>query len=218
MLLNPQKSSFILFSKSKQNFTTRLEIEDRTIDRKSEVKICGIWLSEDLSWSKNCDELCRKAYARIPMISRLKYIGTKIEDLIQIYCLYVRSILEYCSIVFHSSLTRDQPEQLEAVQKVALFCILGENYVSHSAALEMTGLSLLSERREKREEMFIRRCLTHPKHSRLFPRKHVDSDRAVRSREPFQVNHARTEFYRKSAIVNCQNKANAMVAAGKLHI
>ena len=34
MLLNPLKSSFTLFSKSKQNFTTRLKIDGKTIERK----------------------------------------------------------------------------------------------------------------------------------------------------------------------------------------
>ena len=67
------------------------------------------------------------------MISKLKYIGTRTEDLIEIYCLYVRSVLEYCSVVFHSSLTVNQSKQLEAVQSASLFAILGDNYVSSSA-------------------------------------------------------------------------------------
>ena len=152
------------------------------------------------------------------MISKLKYIGTKTEDLIEIYCLYVRSLLEYCSVVFHSSLTKEQIDQLENVQHVALFAILGENYVSPSAAREMTGLPELSERRERRLETFIRRSLDHPKHSKLFPRKEVKSERSVRDREPFQVNFARTEFYSRSTIVYCQNKANQMVRDGKLKL
>ena len=208
----------MIFSKTKQNFTTRLSIDNINIERKSEVKICGIWLTEDLSWSKNCDELCRRAYARIPMISKLKYIGTKTEDLLDIYCLYVRSVLEYCSVAFHSSLTNEQINQLECVQQVALFAILGDNYVSHEAAREMTGIQKLSETREERVESFIRRSLVHPKHSKLFPRKKVDSEREVRSREPFIVNYARTEFYRRSTIMNCQNKANQMVAKGRLKL
>ena len=111
------------------------------------MKICGVWLEEDLSWSKNCDELSRRAYARLPMLSKLKYVGTKTEDLLDIYRLYVRSILEYCAVVYHSGLTQEQSHQLETVQRVALATILADNYVSYDTTREMTGIPLLSERR-----------------------------------------------------------------------
>ena len=153
--LNPEKSNFIIFSKSKQKFTTRLNLDEKAIEKKKTVKICGLWLSEDLSWNKNCQELCKRAFSRLPMISKLKYLGTKTEDLIDIFCLFVRSVLEYCSVV--------------SVQTAALFTILGDNFVSSSAAREMTGLALLSERRERRVEAFTRKSLKHPKHSLLFP-------------------------------------------------
>ena len=88
------------------------------------------------------------------MILKLKYVGTKIEDLLDIYRLYVRSILEYCAVVFHSGLTLEQSHQLESVQRVTLATILGDNYVSYDAAREMTGIPLLSERRQQRVETF----------------------------------------------------------------
>ena len=152
------------------------------------------------------------------MLSNLKYIGTKTEALIEIYCLYIRSVLEYCSVAFHSSLTIDQSDQLEAVQRASLRVILGDNYVSSSAAREMTGLPLLSERRQSRVETFSRRAIVHPKHSLLFPRNQVNSDRQVREREAFKVNKARTDYYQDSAIIHCQKTLNRMVKEGKLKL
>ena len=110
------------------------------------------------------------------MLAKLKYVGTKTEDLLTIYCMYIRSILEYCSTVWHSSLTEQQTEQLEADQSAALYTILGENYVSASAAREMTGMELLSVRRERRIESFCLKALKHPRHSQLFPRNKVESE------------------------------------------
>ena len=106
------------------------------------------------------------------MISKLKYIGTCIEDLLDIYCLYVRSVLEYCAVVYHSSLTQEQSNQLESVQRVCLATILGDNYVSYEAAREMTGLPLLSARRERRVETFCRRAIVHPRHKEHVPPQH----------------------------------------------
>ena len=47
------------------------------------------------------------------MIAKLKYVGVRTEDLIDIYKLFIRSCLEYCSVVYHSSLTVEQSMKLE---------------------------------------------------------------------------------------------------------
>ena len=84
------------------------------------------------------------------MLTKLKYVGVPIEDLIDVYILFIRSCAEYCAVVFHSSLTVENTASLERIQKTSLKVILGENYVSYEAALEMTGLDSLFDRREKR--------------------------------------------------------------------
>ena len=70
------------------------------------------------------------------MLTKLRYVGTKIEDLVEIYILYIRSITEYCSVAYHSSLTVAQSDKIERIQKVCLRVILGDMYVSYEAALE----------------------------------------------------------------------------------
>ena len=105
------------------------------------------------------------------MITKLKYAGVSTEDLIEIYILFIRSIAEYCSVAFHSSLTIENSDKLEQIQKICLKVILGEMYVGYSEALEMCGLKLLSDRRKDRCLDFARKCLKHPKNSRLFPLK-----------------------------------------------
>ena len=59
------------------------------------------------------------------MITKLKYVGVAEEDLLHIYILYIRSLLEYCSVVWHSTLTVDQNHDIESVQKLCLKVILG---------------------------------------------------------------------------------------------
>ena len=49
------------------------------------------------------------------MLTKLKYAGVPKEDLITIYILYIRSLLEYCSVVRHSTLTDEQFNNLESV-------------------------------------------------------------------------------------------------------
>ena len=57
-------------------------------------------------------KICVKAYSRMSMITKLKYVGVTIEDLIDIYILYIRSITEYCSVVYHSRLTHEDSDKI----------------------------------------------------------------------------------------------------------
>ena len=117
MKLNIDKCNYMVFSRSSEKFTTRLQIKGKILDRKSVSKLLGIWISEDLNWTKNCQEICKKAYFRLALITKLRYVGVRTEDLIEIYILFIRSITECCSVVFHSRLTVEQSQKLENIQK-----------------------------------------------------------------------------------------------------
>ena len=105
MLLNEKKSNYIIFTRSKENFSTRLFLNESPLERVSVTKMLGVWLQEDLGWEENTKQICKKAYTRVSLLTKLKYIGISTEDLITIYILFIRSITEYCSVAFHNSLT-----------------------------------------------------------------------------------------------------------------
>ena len=60
MKLNQAKCNYMVFSRSKSKFATRLKIDDKAIDRVSVSKLLGIWISDDMSWSRNTQEICKK--------------------------------------------------------------------------------------------------------------------------------------------------------------
>ena len=103
------------------------------------------------------------------MLTELKYVGVPKEDLIQIYILFVRSLLEYCSTVWHSTLTVEQSNNLERVQKLCLKIILGQDYQGYDDALEKCGLERLTLRREAKCLNFGLKSLLHPVHCEMFP-------------------------------------------------
>ena len=207
MKLNPDKCYYMIFSRSEIDFATRLSVNNRILDQKHATKLLGVWLEDTMSWSRNCKELCMKSYSRLTMITKLKYVGVKTEDLIDIYKLFIRSCLEYCSVVYHSSLTIEQSNKLERVQKTCLKVILGDNYVSYEAALEMSGLESLFIRRTRRCLNFSLGCLKYSKTSKLFP-LNQNQEKSVRNHEKFHVNFAKTSKYQHSAIPYCQKLLN----------
>jgi hypothetical protein len=208
MKLNEEKSNYMVLSNCKEKFATRLTLNSKKLDRVKEICHLGLWITEDLKWEKQVSETCKRTYSRIKMISKLKYVGVPTEDLIQIYSMFIRSIAEYCTTVFHSSLTQKLSNKLESIQKTCLRVILGEMYVSYEAALEMSGLDSLEERRTKRSLSFAKKCLNHPTNHSLFPPNPSTDTHEVRSREAFLVNKANTEAYRKSTIPDLQRRLN----------
>ena len=58
MYINESKSKFIIFSRSKDQFATRLSLNGLGIERVSVIKCLGIWLQEDMGWERNTKEMC----------------------------------------------------------------------------------------------------------------------------------------------------------------
>ena len=213
MQLNPSKSNYMVFSRSNTEFATRLSLDNHTLDRVEEVKLVGVWLTTFLDWEKNTREMTKRAYARMTLLTKLKYVGTSTQDLIDVYSLYIRSILEYCSVVWHSTLTVQQTTAIERVQKLCLKVILGSDYNGYEHALEICGLEKLTDRREARCLKFGLKSLLHPVHCNLFPvNPSILADyNDTPNREHFQVNWARTDSYRMSAIPYMQRLLNNYV-------
>ena len=127
MRLNESKCNYMVFSRSNTEFVTRLHINDHLLEKVESIKLLGMHISQDLSWDRNCQEICRRAYSRLSLLTKLKYAGISTEDLIEVYILFIRSIIEYCAVVYHSSLTVKQSDKLES--------ILGDMYISYTVSL-----------------------------------------------------------------------------------
>ena len=82
--------------------------------------LLGVIISDDLSWKANTAQLTKKAYSRMIILKKLVQFSVPLEDLIQIYILYVRSVTELSSVVWHPALTKGETKDLERTQKVAL--------------------------------------------------------------------------------------------------
>ena len=130
------------------------------------------------------------------------------EHLKQIYKTFVRSNLEFSSNVWHSSLTKENIQDLERVQKAALKVILGRDYFNYEDALKLTKMDSLEERRGLIGLKFAKNCLKNENFSRLFPVKKVDHAMKMRNPDKYLVKGANTERYKKSAVPYLQRLLN----------
>ena len=216
--LNAGKSSYIVHTRMREKVATRFTLDNSYIERKVSAKILGVWIGEDPScWEKNTKEILKRTYGSMTMLTKLKYAGLSRKKLINIYCLFVRSSAEYCSVVWHQNLTQAQSNKIERLQVVALKIILGKDcpkkedgHCDYENVLKLCNLDSLFVRRKKRMLDFGKKCINHSSLSRLFPYNEAISDDPLnlRNRELFHVNYARTSAYRDSAIPTIQRQLN----------
>ena len=210
-LLNTKKSNYMIFNFSDNHrFATRMYLEDNILENVGETKLLGTIVSSDLKWTKNTEMLIKKAYQRMQMLHKLKSFNVANKDLVTIYILYIRSIIEQSCQVWHYSLTEEESNSLERVQKVACSIILSQEYTSYSNALRTLNLDTLSKRREKLCLKFAEACVKHPKMSKLFPYNQTIS-RDLIHREKFYVQPARTGRLLNSTIPQLQRALNRAV-------
>ena len=91
------------------------------------------------------------------LLRKVAEFSTSIEDKKTIYILYIRSILEQSSVVWHSSQTQENCEDLERVQKAAVKIILGTNYDNYEDPLIKVNLETLKNRREELCKKFAKK-------------------------------------------------------------
>ena len=172
MKINYKKTKLIIFNTGKaRDFFPRFNFNGEELEVIEETKLLGIMIRSDLSWSSHVNYIVTRANKKLWTLRRLKKLGCKTNDLIDVYYKQVRGILEQGVQIWHSGITNIQRNKIERVQKSALSIILGQNYKSYNRALKTLKLESLFLRREKLCKTFAKKCELSPKFSKWFKRQ-----------------------------------------------
>lgn len=209
MLLNESKTKAMVFNFTRDyQFSTRLKLKGQTVENIKSTKLLGTIISDDLKWNLNTNSIIRKANTSMEILRRVASFGAPIEDLRQIYILFVRSLIEQSAVVWHSSLSEDEITSIERVQKTAVKIILGNEYKSYKDGLVKLNLVTLKERRDELCLNFAKKCVRNPKTRDMFHKNTKDHEMNLRHTEQFKVQFANNERLRKSPIIFMQNLLN----------
>ena len=206
MKLNVKKSKYMVINFTRNyQFSTRLVLNGANLEEVKETKLLGLILRNDLKWHSNTEKLVKNAYKRMIILHNLTKFSLPLHEILQIYVLYIRSILENCAVVWHSSLSRGEELEIERVQKCALRLILGEQYSSYEDALDLTNLKSLKERRIDLCKNFARKCIATGKDD-IFPLNKCKKNN--RNTEKYQVEKANSTRLARSAVPYMQRILN----------
>ena len=103
-------------------------------------------------------------------------------------------------MVWHSSLTKQNEEDLERVQKSAVRIILGKDYEKYDEALAEANLELLRDRRQELSLKFAIKCLKSTRTNEMFPKREKEHLMQNRNSEKYEVQSAKTNRLKNSAI------------------
>ena len=209
MKLNADKSKFMIVNfTEKYQFNTRLTLENKQLEQVNETRLLGVVINDKLTWHSNTEFIVKKAYKRMVILHNLFDFGLPVSEMVNIYILYIRSILETSAVVWHSSITQAETSEIERVQKVALRIILGGEYEDYKKALNISGLQTLSDRRIALCKQFAKNCTKSSKMSHIFPlNQHTVN---TRNPEKYFVSPASTGRLANSAIPYMQRLLNVM--------
>jgi len=119
LTLNTSKTKFMLITRTKSCQCPPLLLNGTQIERVSHFKYLGIWLSEDLTWTKHIESICCKARRLLGLIYRTFSPHCSPELILHLYKTQVMPILEYGCIIWDPHFNKDKI-LLENIQLFAI--------------------------------------------------------------------------------------------------
>ena len=116
--------------------------------------------------------------------------------------------MEQSAVVWHSSLTIENSQDLERVQRNAMYIILKERYTGYENALNTLGLQSLCDRRRELCLRFAQKCVKNGKNGDIFPLNHRNHIMKTRHQPKFKIQFANTGRLQKSPIIYMQHLLN----------
>ena len=207
MAINTDKTKVMLFNTSKKyDFLPSITIEDNTLEVVESYKLLGLVISSNMRFNENTAYICKRAYARLYLVRRLKKLGASQNILKDVYIKQVRCLVEYAVPAWGPMISENESNKVERIQKCALKLIYSTHSYSH--ALELSGLCSLKQRRQSLCEKFTHKVVKHNTFKSWFKTRNS----TINTRQhklKFEEVKARTQRFHKSAIPFMTRIANS---------
>lgn len=219
--LNVKKCNTILFTRKRSELNITISLGNQTVTKCDRVRDLGLILDSGMTFIEHYNTITHKAKNMLCFIKRFSY---KFEDpytLKTLYITYVRSLLEYCSVVWSPNLVTYE-DQIESIQKqFVLFALrkLGWSTFplpSYASRCMLISLDTLKNRREFASLAFVNDIISNRIDSPQLLQSlnfHAPS-RPLRIRSIFLENACRTNYAKNGPIntlMNIHNKYSDII-------
>ena len=209
MIISQKKTKAMIINfTEKHQFTTRLQLKGENIEVVNKMKILGTIIDDKLSWDENCSFLIKKVNARMQLLRNVYSFGATNLEMVHMWTVFCRSVLEQSCVVWHNSLTQENTEDLERTQKTFCKLVLREKYKTYEDSLILLNLDSLNQRRQSLCLKFAKAGIKHNKLSDLLPEESKTHNMQTRNENKYKVNFANTGRLKDGSIISMQNLLN----------
>ena len=209
MVISEKKTKAMIFNFTENyQFTTRLGLKGKNIEVVDEMKILGTIVDNKLSWDANCSYIIKKVNTRMQLLRGVQGFGAKMHEMVHLWILFCRSVLEQSCAVWGTSLTQENVEDLERTQKTFAKLVLKERYMNYENALKILNLDSLEIRRKEMCLKFAKNGIKNNTLSDLFPINEKVHEMKTRENNKYKVKFANTVRLKNSSIISMQNLLN----------
>ena len=132
-------------------------MDQKEINEVSSHKHLGVFLSNDCTWHEHLEYIKCKAWKRINVMRKLKFILDR-RSLQTIYLTFIRPLLEYANVLWDNCTIYEVNEQ-EKIQHEAARIVSGTTkLVSINSLLLETGWETLVSRRKNTNFSYFVKC------------------------------------------------------------
>ena len=208
MKINEKKTkSMIINFTNNYQFTTRLLLNETNIEIVDKMKILGTIITDKLTWTENCKELISRVNKRMLLLKQTLSFGATREEMVHLWILYCRSVLEQSAVVWSSSLTQENKDDLERTQKSFAKLVLKDEYKDGDNALLVLNLESLEKHWNHLYSSFANGWIKNHIYDDLFIENNSNPTK-TRFSEKYKVLKANTDRMWNSNIIYMQNLLN----------
>ena len=118
MEINEKKTKALIINfTNNYQFTTRINLKGELIEIADSMKILGVTINNQLSWNENMAILVRKVNQRMQLLRTVWSFCSNIPEMVHLWKVYCLSVLEQSCVVWGSSISQENKDDLEGTQK-----------------------------------------------------------------------------------------------------
>ena len=142
------------------------------------------------------------------LLRGIQSFGASRSEMVHIWILFCRSILEQSCVVWGPSLTLENIEDLERTQKSFAKLVLKEKYKTYENALKILNLDSLEARRQELILKFAKSAIKNNTMNDIFIENDKVHNMKTRNRNRYKVNFANTDRLKNASVITMQNILN----------
>lgn len=179
------------------------------IDSMDNLKLLGFVFGREPNVREHVAEIKRKFRSRFWSMIHLRRAGFKGDQLLKLFNIFLRPVIEFCCVVYHPLLTATQSDEIERMQKQVVKLAYGYEK-SYATICTERNISTLKQRREERVDRFAQKSLKNPRFAPTWYPDRAYEGPNIRSLRRIQEARARTTRFFNSPLANLRRRANTL--------